>query len=59
MEEKEYKALMKQIKKEQEEIKNSKEAAKKFLIELGILTPKGNLKKRFKDLGLCIQQSPA
>ena len=47
MEEKEYKALMKQIKQEQEEIKNSKEAAKKFLIELGIMTPDGKMKREF------------
>jgi len=47
MEEKEYKELMKKIKREQKEIKNSKEAAKKFLNELGILTSKGNIKKAF------------
>ncbi len=57
MEQKEYSALMKQIKKEQEEVKNSKEAAKKHLVELGILTPKGNLRKKYKDFGLCIQPS--
>ncbi len=59
MEKKEYDDLMKQIKQEQEEIRNSKEAAKNFLIEIGLLTPKGNLKKKFKDMGLCIQQNPA
>ncbi len=59
MSEKELKELMKKIKQEQEEIKNSKEAAKKFLVELGILTPKGNLKKKYKDYGLCIQPSQA
>jgi len=58
MEPKEYDALMKQIKEKQKEVQNSKEAAKKYLIELGLLTPKGNLKKRFKDMGLCIQQNP-
>ena len=47
MSEKELKELMKQIKREQKEIKNSKEAARKFLNELGILTPKGNIKKAF------------
>jgi hypothetical protein len=47
MEQKEYDALRKQIKKEQEEIKSSKEAAKKFLIELGIMTPDGKMKKEF------------
>jgi len=38
---------MKQIKQEQEEIKNSKEVAKKFLIELGIMTPDGKMKREF------------
>jgi hypothetical protein len=51
MEEKELRDLMKKIKQEQKEIQNSKEAAKNFLIELGIMTPKGNLKKAFKSLG--------
>ena len=50
MEQKEYNELMKKIKREQEEVKNSKEAARRFLTELGILTPKGNLKKAFKGL---------
>ncbi len=47
MEQKEYNELMKQIKREQEEVKNSKEAAKKFLRELGILTRGGKIKKAF------------
>lgn len=45
MEEKEYKKLMKQIKKEQEEIKNSKEAAANFLKKLGIMDKNCNIKK--------------
>jgi len=57
MEEKEYKALMKQEKEKQKEVQSSKEAAKKYLIELEFLTPKGNLKKRFRDMGLCMQSS--
>ena len=51
MSEKQLKELMKQIKQQQKEVQNSKEAAKKYLIELGVLTPKGNLKKAFKALG--------
>ncbi len=47
MEKKEYDDLRKQIKQEQEEIKNSKKAAKKFLIELGVMTPDGIMKKEF------------
>jgi len=38
---------MKKFKKKQEEVKNSKEAAKKYLIELGIMTPDGIFKKEF------------
>ena len=47
MEEKELKQLMKEARQKQEEVKNSKEAAMKYLIELGILTPDGNFKKEF------------
>ena len=55
MEQKELRELIKKARKEQKEVKNSKEAAKKYLIELGLLTPKGNLKKRFKDLGVTME----
>ncbi len=48
MSEKELKELKRKIHEEQKMVKNSKEAAKEYLIKLGILTPKGNLKKAFK-----------
>jgi hypothetical protein len=38
------------LKKQQIEVSNSKEAAEKLLKELGVLTPKGNISKRFKGL---------
>jgi hypothetical protein len=48
MSDKELKELKREIKSEQKEVQSSKEAATKFLIELGVLTTKGNLKKAFK-----------
>lgn len=48
MSEKELKQLKKDGIKLQKEVAKSPEAARKFLIELGVLTAKGNLKKRFK-----------
>jgi hypothetical protein len=48
MSEKEFKEFREVLKKQQEEVKASKEAAKKLLVELGILTPKGNFTKAFK-----------
>ena len=50
MSEKELKDLKRKIKRDQRQVKNSKEAATKFLTELGILTNKGNLKKAFKPV---------
>jgi hypothetical protein len=40
MSEKEFKEFREVLKKQQEEVKASKQAAKKLLVELGILTPK-------------------
>lgn len=48
MSEKEIKEIKKKILKRQKEVKSSKDAATKYLIELGVLTKKGNLKKAFK-----------
>lgn len=48
MSEKEFKEFREVLKKQQEEVKASKDAAKKLLVELGILTPKGNFTKAFK-----------
>ena len=47
MDEKEIKELRRKIQKRQKEVKSSKEAATKYLIELGVFTKKGNLKKAF------------
>ncbi len=49
MSEKEFKEFREVLKKQQEEVKASKEAAKKLLVELGILTPKGNFTNVFKS----------
>jgi hypothetical protein len=43
---KEFKAI---LLKQQREVQISKEAAKKLLSKLGLLTPKGNLKKSFQE----------
>jgi len=42
---KEYRAL---LLKQQQEVRTSKKAARQLLSTLGLLTPKGNLKKSFK-----------
>ena len=38
------------LKKTQKELSKSKEASKKFLVDTGIITEKGNLKKPYKHL---------
>lgn len=38
-------------------LSKNKKASKKFLVDAGITTPKGNLKKAYKDL--CIPQGQA
>ena len=48
MSQKEFKEFREVLKKQQEEVKASKDAAKKLLVELGILTPTGNFTKAFK-----------
>ena len=48
MSDKELKDLKKSIIKQQKEVATSPEAAKEYLIKLGIMTANGNLKKRFK-----------
>ena len=50
MDEKEIKEIKKKILKRQKEVKNSKDDATKYLIELGVLTKNGNLKKAFKPV---------
>jgi hypothetical protein len=49
MSEKEFKKFKDILKKQHEEVKGSKAAAKKLLVELGIITPKGNYTKVFKQ----------
>lgn len=48
MTEKELAQIKKDIIKQQKKVANSSKAAKEYLIELGVFTSKGNLKKRFK-----------
>jgi hypothetical protein len=48
MDEKELKKLKADGIKLQKRVAKSPKAAREFLIELGVLTAKGNLKKRFK-----------
>jgi len=50
MSEKELKEFKDILKKQHAEVKGSKTAAKKLLVELGILTPKGNYTKAFKPI---------
>ena len=38
------------LRKQLEEVSNSKEASEKLLKELGILTPEGHISKRYKGL---------
>lgn len=38
------------LKKTQKELSKSQEASKKFLVDTGIITEKGNLKKPYKHL---------
>ena len=48
MSEREMKDLMKELQKKQQEVRKSKDAAKEYLIQIGVLTAGGNLKKAFK-----------
>jgi hypothetical protein len=48
MSKKELKEFKEIMKKQQTEVKGSKAAAKKLLVELGIITSKGNYTKAFK-----------
>lgn len=52
-ERKEFSALLKQYK---EQLSGDKEASRRFLVDAGIITPKGNLREPYKHLSLCIQQ---
>ncbi|MEO7312891.1 MAG: hypothetical protein ABIX01_21075 [Chitinophagaceae bacterium] len=48
MSEKEHKEFMAILEKQRREVTTSKVAARKLLNQLGMLTPKGNLKKAFR-----------
>ena len=48
MSEKELQQIKKDIIKQQKKVANSSKAAKEYLIELGLFTANGNLKKQFK-----------
>ena len=50
MNEKEFKEFKEIMIAQQKSVSTSKKAAMDLLIQLGIITPKGNLKKGFKSL---------
>jgi len=50
MSEKELKEFQKVLEKQRTEVSTSKEAAKKLLLELGLITNSGNLSKSFKPV---------
>jgi hypothetical protein len=52
MSQSEYDELLEAIRKRGELVSSSKEAAREFLVNLGVLTPDGRLTERFKDLQL-------
>ena len=54
MSEKELKEFQDVLENYRKKVTKSKEASRKFLIELGIFTAKGNLRKPYKHL--CIPQ---
>ena len=57
MTEHEREKLKKALKAYKKEVTSSKKASQQFLIELGVFTNKGNLRKGYKNL--CIPQDPA
>lgn len=54
MTDKERKDFIKTLKKYKIKFKNSKIASRKFLVELGVYTEKGNLRNNYKNL--CISR---
>jgi hypothetical protein len=54
MSEKEIKELSAAMKKFAVKLSKDKKAAKAFLVEVGIITPRGNLRKPYRHL--CIQR---
>jgi hypothetical protein len=57
MSQQERKEFKKAVKSYKKEVTSSKEASQKFLIELGIFTNNGRLRKEYKNL--CIPQGQA
>lgn len=54
MSDREARELLKTLKDSKKKITKTQKSSREFLIELGIFTKKGNLKKNYKDL--CIPQ---
>jgi hypothetical protein len=52
-EKQEFSAILKQYK---ERLSGNTNASRQFLIDAGIITPKGNLRGPYKHLPLCIPQ---
>jgi hypothetical protein len=52
----EHKELLEALQKKKLELSRSPKKSRKFLVELGIVTPKGNLKKNYRHL--CIPTEP-
>jgi hypothetical protein len=50
MSEKELKEFKQALEKQRKEVSTSKKAAKKLLLELGLITASGNLSKSFKPV---------
>jgi hypothetical protein len=57
MKDKEIKDLVKTLEKYRNELGKSEEKSRKFLVQTGIITEKGNLRKPYKNL--CIPQEQA
>lgn len=57
MTDQERKDFIKTIESYKGKLSKSEEKAKKFLVDVGLYTEKGNLRKHYKHL--CIQQDPA
>lgn len=57
MKDKEIKDLVKKLEKYRKELSMSEEKSRKFLVQTGIITEKGNLRKPYRNL--CIPQEQA
>jgi hypothetical protein len=50
MSKKELKIMLDYLQKERQQVSKSKEAARKLLLELGLITPSGKLSKSFRPV---------